>query len=92
VSADADFWTTWGREFCEAMRPHAPDAVGQDAYEVAMRALNREPTQRDLLEMDEAELRRMAEAAAQVFELESVDIDLIRKAVEATRWHWPDTP
>ncbi len=90
MSSDTDFWTTWGREFCEAMRPLAPSATGQDGYEVAALALGGTPTRRDLLGVDEAELQRMAEAAAEVLELETVDIDLIRKAVEATRLHWSE--
>ncbi len=87
---DADFWTTWGREFCEAMRPLAPDAVGQDAFEVAALALGGTPAGREVLALDEAGLRRFSKAAAEVLELEAVDVDLIRKAVEATRLHWSD--
>lgn len=87
---DSDFWTTWGREFCEVVRPLAPHAVGQDAFEVAARALGGTPARRDVLTLDEVGLRRFSMAAAEVLELEAVDIDLIRKAVEATRLHWSD--
>lgn len=87
---DGDFWTSWGREFCNVMRPFAPHATGQDAFEVAALGLGAAPARRDLLAVDEAGLQRMSGAAAKIFELETVDIDLMRKAVEATRWHWPD--
>jgi hypothetical protein len=90
MSDETGFLTTWGREFTEALRPASSDVSGHDAYEVLFRALGRDPTLADFLGLTEADIARLHIAAQEVLELDSIDLQLIKDAVEATQLHWSD--
>lgn len=90
MTDETGFLTTWGREFTEALRSVSSDVSGHDAYEVLFRALGREPRLAEFLALTDADIARLRDAAQEVLELDAIDPQLIRDAVESTQLHWSD--
>jgi hypothetical protein len=90
MSDDLAFYTTWGREFANALSPVAPGLCGQDGYEVLARAFGVEPSREAFMRLAERDFIRLRDAARTYLELTTIELSHIKEAVEATQFHWAE--
>ena len=83
---ETDFLTTFGREFASSLGA-VVEAAGQDAYEAYSVAFGCAPSLIALRGLSKDELVRLRDAARQLLEAPTVEIEHVQEAVERTIWH-----
>lgn len=84
-----DFANTLGREFSQLLRDAGFDDVsGHDCYSVVAAVIDAEVTPDALRGLDEQQLSAFAVEFNRFFECTTTTVDLVRRAIERTLWHW----
>lgn len=89
-----DFLAAFGEEFCEGLSPVVGwgNVSPQDAFEVFLRALRREPGPQMLSSLSAPQLEQFRVASEQYFQCEGLTTEQMREIIARTlARHPPDT-